>query len=195
MPAGQKAFSNINTVAGQPSTNQVNLGSTAAQYLGKVPNVNWVRMSDMSNRGLIIGQILPDLSNANSPINIQSPFGSGVVSPWLQLNIDPSLGGSWGNMPIGAVFYVSSRVRAGWAPPYDPVLNPGGSDITPTYSFTKATSGVTAYQTGGTGGNKNYYMITEYDAETQSVRVQGYYSGSSTNDPNGTVYIDRVALV
>lgn len=184
MPAGQKAFSNINTVAGFPATNQINLGSLAAQYLGKVPGLTWVRMSDMSGRGLIIGEVLPDGSTANSPINIQSPTGSSVVSPWLDLNT--AFGsGTWANVPNGNGFLVSSRVVATWA-------NSSFSDTTPTYIFQKGVSG--SAQTGGDTGDKDYYMITEYDALNNRVRVQGYYSGSSTSFPNGTVYIDRVSL-
>lgn len=185
MPTGQKALSDINTVAGQPSTNQINLGSTAAQYLGNVPGLTWVRMSDMSSRGLIIGEIIPDGSTANSPISIQSPFGSNVVSPWLDLST--AFGpGTWDNVPAGSTFYLSSRVVAGWA-------NTSFSDTTPTYSITKGVN--FSALTGGTGGDKNYYMVTEYDAPNNRARVQGYYTGSSTNNPNGTVYIDRASLV
>jgi len=184
MPSGQKAFSNINTVAGQPSTSQISLSSTAAQYLGKVPSTTWVRLSDMSQRGLIIGYKITSPLDAASPISIQSPFGSSVQSPWLDLTT--AFGpGTWDQVPNGAVFYVSSRMNATWAT----------FNITPTYAFTKGT--YANPQTGGTnGGNKNNYMITEYDAVNNRVRVYKYYGGpNNTDNENGIVYLDEVKLV
>ena len=190
MPAGQKSFSNINTVAGQPSTNQVNLGSTAAQYLGKVPTTTWVRMSDMSNRGLIIGQVMTTGSTANSPIGIQSPFGESVTSGYLDLNT--AFGsGTWANVPNGSTFYAQARVVATWAtanPPTTPADNTNR-----THAFTKGVSA--SPQHGGSGSDKNWYIVCEYDAPNNRIRVYGYYSGDSTSFKNGQVWLDRVALV
>ena len=188
MPAGQKAFSNINTVAGQPSTNQINLGSTAAQYLGNVPSTTWVRMSDMSGRGLRIGYKITSPLNAASPIGILSPYGSSVTSPWVDLNTcspaTSSFGTTWSNFPNGTNFFIFARMDATWA-----TINP-----TPTHTFVKGSSA--AFQTGGTGGNKNNYMVTEYDATNNRVRVYKYYGGpNNTDNENGIVYMDGIHLV
>lgn len=77
------------------------------------------------------------------------------------------------------------------------ILNSGWGYQSP-YSWTwqKASTGGLLSKTATPRVNrKQFFMQPYYDTATQQLYIRGYYSGDSTNSPNGQVTISRIELV
>lgn len=105
-----------------------------------------------------------------------SPYGNGVYSQPLTVRdyFTP------GQLPSGNVFTVTAQTyNSGWA-----VNSPWSWQL--TYG-TDTTTGSNPY-----GSSKQFYMRLEFYSGV--VRAYGYYSGSSTSNPNGQVTIIGISV-
>lgn len=165
--SGAISFNDISLIGDFASGSQRSLNDTVSRRL--VGNTSGdVAVGSMYGRGVILN------------VNLASAFGNGVFSP--SFSFSTSLP-QFLSLPDGTQFFVQSLVTASWA-----TIN-----TNPTYTFTKGNT--STFTTGGSGGSKNYYMQTTYNAGNQTVYAYGYYSGESTSFPNGTVTIQVVKLI
>lgn len=167
LPAsGALTLNMVNTYSGVASGTQVALGGARARlFAGKLTPGSAVSMNDMYNHGI------------DYTLTLVSPYGNGVVTPDLLLNSYFTTG----QLPSGNPFYVTARVAATWNP----------DDTNPTCTFTK---GIAANYVYTRNDRKRYNLQVNYDG-VNTIYARGYYTGDSTNFPNGTVYLDRVRLL
>jgi hypothetical protein len=113
-----------------------------------------------------------------------SPYGSNVTTPRLTLTnfFTP------GQLANGDSFIITSKIidtNTSWAyqTPY-------------SWTWQKASTGGLLSQTATPRVNrKQFFMQPYYDTATQELYISGYYSGSSTDFPNGQVTITRIELL
>jgi len=164
--SGPISFNDISLIGDFASGSQRSLNDEVSRRL--VGNTSGdVSIGSMYGRGVTLN------------VNLTSSFGSGVTTPSFVFSGQFP---QFSSLPAGTEFKVRSYVTANWA----------DQNTNPLYTFNKGT--YTSSTAGGTGGSKNFYMITYY-AAGDTVYAYGYYSGGSTNFPNGTVYIQTVSLL
>lgn len=166
--SGAIALNDINVLQGIPSGTIITMNDTLVRaFAGARTAGSAVAMGNLYGRAVTFD------------VNVVSPYGSGVVTPTITIASASYFDAS--QVPIGSTIQVTSVVSAVW-------VNP---PFSATYTFTMGTAAT--YQHGGTSGSKNYYIQTIFDGS--SVYCYGYYSGSSTGTPYGTVSITRLSLV
>jgi hypothetical protein len=166
--SGAISFNDINLKQGVASGTAISMNDSVTRAFGGArTSGTTISMSNMYNRALTLD------------ISVASAFGSGVSTATLTMNNGSYFESS--QLPTGSTIKITSLVTAAWVnPPYSV-----------EYTFTMGTA--STVQHGGTGGGKNYYIQTIFDGT--NVHCYGYYSGSSTNTPYGTVSLTRLSLV
>jgi hypothetical protein len=166
--SGAISLNDINVLQGIPSGTFITMNDTLVRaFAGARTAGSAVNVSNLYGRAVTLD------------VSVSSPFGNGVVTPTITIASAGYFDAS--QVPTGSTIKITSLVTAAWVnPPYSV-----------EYTFTMGTAAT--YQHGGTGGGKNYYIQTRFSGT--SVYCYGYYSGSSTNTPNGTVSITRLSLV
>lgn len=168
LPAsGAITFDNLNTYAGVTTGAQISLDDVIPRtFAAKLASGTAIAMSDMYSKGI------------DFTLALESPYGNGVSTPNLLL----SSYFSTAQLPIGNNFYVTALCTdTGWVPD-----NPN-----PTVTFNK---GTVAQFTYSKSFRKSYNMRIYYDG-ADTVYGYGFYSGDSTNFPNGKVTLTNVRLV
>ena len=169
--SGAISFNDINLKQGVASGTAISMNDSVTRAFGGArTSGTTISMSNMYNRAITLD------------ISVASAFGSGVSTATLTMNNGSYFESS--QLPTGALIKITSDVTpypTSWVnPPYSV-----------EHSFTMGTA--STVQHGGTGGGKNYYIQTIFDGT--NVHCYGYYSGSSTNTPYGTVSLTRLSLV
>lgn len=140
-------------------------------YPGSVPASGAISLSQLTS------PVKPSVWANGSGTPLKTPYGSNVYSSWWSLaNVLPANLRDSGST-VYLCFYTGN---SGWA----------------RYPHTTSTISIGTAKTFRTAvnGDKTFNGQLEYDGGS-NIRLRGWYSGPSTNSPNGQVYLQGVGGV